>query len=141
MHAVVDLLAVDLRRQAGDVRVGRRLELLEPQLVGRLVEDPARDRPRPVGHEPELDELRARVLLGRSVERERVGVVGEQLVDRARVPDLVLRDRRQRDVLLEERRDARPLGVAPAEHQLVVSYLEKTVPARSRASPSFALRE
>jgi hypothetical protein len=35
--------------------------------------------------------------------------------------DFVLRDRREGNVLFEERRDAGPLGVAPAKNQLVVS--------------------
>ena len=48
---------------------------LEPHLVGGLVEDAPRDRPRPVGHEAQLDERRAAVLVRRAVERERVGVV------------------------------------------------------------------
>ena len=104
------------------------------------------DRARPVGHETQLDERRAAVLLGRAVERERVGVGVEvargELVQRPRVADLVLRDRREGDVLLEERRDARPLRVAPAEDQLVVGELkEQLVPARSRASFSRALIE
>ncbi len=43
--------------------VGRRLpEPLEPKLVRRLVEHATGDRPRPVRHEPQLDERCARVL-------------------------------------------------------------------------------
>src|SRR4029453_146167 len=37
------------------------------------------------------------------------------------MPDLLLRDRRERDVLLEEGCDPGPLGVPPAEDELVVS--------------------
>jgi len=43
----------------------------------------------------------------------------------ARVPDLVLRDGGERDVLFQQRRDARPLRVAPADDQLVVSQPEQ----------------
>ena len=48
-----------------------------------------------------------------------------QLVERPRVTDLVLRDRREGNVLLQERRNPGPLRVAPAEDQLVVSDLEQ----------------
>ena len=94
----------------------------------------------------QLDERRAAVLVRCAVERERVGVGAEldggELVERARVADLVLRDRRERDVLLERRRDPRPLRVAPAEDQLVVSEAqEQLMPARSRASFNRALIE
>ena len=108
----------------------------------------ARDRPRPVedaaarraarsGTPPARGRTRARP--------RRPELARGQLVERPRVADLVLRDRRERDVLLEERRDPRPLGVAPAEDQLVVGELEQqvssAVPARSRASFSRALIE
>jgi hypothetical protein len=83
---------------------------------------------RPVADEPELDERRTAVLHGLSVERERVGVAaedaGRELVERARVADLALRNRRERNVLLQERRDAGPLGVTPPEDQLVVGERE-----------------
>ena len=129
MQAVVDLLALDLRRDPGELGVLVRLQLLDPDRVRGLVEDVPRDRPRPVGHEPQLDERRAAVLLRLAVEGERVGVRpelrGREVVERPRVPDLVLRDRREGDVLLEERRDPRPLGVAPAEDQLVVGELKE----------------
>src|SRR6266566_3155375 len=69
------------------------------------------------------------VLLRLPVERElvrgRAELSGRVLVERPRVPDLVLRDRREGDVLLEERRDPCPLRVPPAEDQLVVSELEQ----------------
>ena len=94
----------------------------------------------------QLDERRAAVLVRLPVERERVGVGAEldrrELVQRARVADLVLRDRRERDVLLERRRDPGPLRVAPAEDQLVVGELkQRVVPARSRAIRSRSLIE
>jgi hypothetical protein len=54
--------------------------------------------------------------------------------------DLVLRDRGQGDVLLEERRDARPLGVAPAEHQFIVRHREQDV-ARSVVQRGSSFRE
>ena len=71
----------------------------------------------------------------------------EELVDRPRVADLVLRDRRERNVLLEHGRDPRPLRVAPAEDELVVSDPEQeqlhVEPLRVhvRGSASFAFRE
>jgi hypothetical protein len=74
--------------------------------------------------ESQLDQLGGPVLLRLAVEGQLVGGRSQlgrgQLVERARMADLALRDRRERDVLLEERRDAGPLGVAPAEDQLVV---------------------
>ena len=124
VHAVVRLLAVDLRGEAGDLRVRVGLQRLDPQLVGRLVEDAARDRPSPVGDEAELHERRAAIGRRLPVERELVGgraeVACRELVQRPRVPDLVLRDRGERDVLLQHGRDPGPLRVAPAEDQLVV---------------------
>ena len=50
-----------------------------------------------------------------------IGQAGQELVQRARVPDLVLRDRAGCHVLLQHRRDAGPLGVPEADHELVVS--------------------
>ena len=112
----------------------------DADLVGGLVEPAPRDRVRPV-EQVQLDERRAAVLVerrGRTRARRRRP--SDELVDRARVADLVLRDRRERDVLLEHRRDARPLGVAPAEDELVVSE-RRAAAARSRASFSRALIE
>ena len=67
---------------------------------------------------------RAAVVGRLAVESERVGVSSEnargQLVERPGVPDLALCDRREGDVLLQEGRDPGPLGVAPAEDELVV---------------------
>ena len=76
----------------------------------------------------ELGKRRAVVLRERPVERERVGVAfraDDQLVHGARVPDLVLCDRGEGDVLLEHGRDAGPFGVAPAEDELVVSQAQQ----------------
>ena len=161
VHAVVRLLAIHLCRETRDLGIVGLLERREPDLVRGLVEPVTRDRPRPL--EPaQLDERRGAVLLGLAVERELVGgraeLRGSELVERSRVPDLVLRDRREGDVLLEERRDARPLRVAPAEDELVVGDREEevgavahaaspapgamsSVPARSRASCRRALIE
>jgi hypothetical protein len=120
---MVGLLALDALREAAELRAQR----VDPDRVGRLVEPVARDRLAPVG-QAQLDERRRAVLLGRAVEGEgvRVGrqLGGRQLVQRARVADLVLRDRGEGDVLLQERSDPGPLGVAPAEDELVVSDLK-----------------
>src|SRR5581483_8153442 len=128
VHPVVDLLAVHLRREPRDELVVRPHQRLDPGAVSLLVEVPARDRLRPV-EEAKLYERRAEVLAGTAVEgelvRRRPELAGRELVRRARVPDLVLRDRGERDVLLESRRDAGPLRVAPADDELVVSELEK----------------
>ena len=93
-------------------------------VVGDLVEPTSRDRATPV-EQVQLDQRRAAVLLRLAVERERVRVVGQQLVHRARMTDLVLCDRGERDVLFEHRRDSRPLGVAPPDDQLVVSQAQQ----------------
>ena len=125
MHAVVDLFAVDLRGEPRELRVVGRAQRVEPHAVRLLVQVAARDRVRPV-QQAQLDERRAAVLVGCAIERERIRVAAEldrgELVERARMADLVLRDRREGNVLLERRRDPRPLRVAPAEDQLVVSY-------------------
>src|SRR5205814_8386822 len=69
------------------------------------------------------------VLVGSTVEgklvRGRATLACDQLVQRAGMADLVLRDRREGDVLFQQGRDTRPLGVAPAEDQLVVSDLQQ----------------
>jgi len=72
VDAVVGLLAVDLGGEAGDLRVVRLLQALEANRIGFLVEIVARDRPLPV-HQPQLDDRRAEVFLGRPVERQLVG--------------------------------------------------------------------
>jgi hypothetical protein len=86
------------------------------------------DRLLPV-EQAQLDELRAPVLAGIPVEGELVGgdspLACDELVESACVADLVLRDGRERDVLLQQRRDPRPLRVAPAEDELVVSDLQE----------------
>src|SRR4029453_10330960 len=70
--------------------------------------------------------------------RRRAEIARDELVQRARVPDLVLRDRRERDILLEKRRNAGPLRVPPAGDEAVVSDLEQflRVHAPPSASPS-----
>src|SRR5262249_20658006 len=77
----------------------------------------------------QLDKARVAVLVRRTVERQlvrgRAALERDELVQGARVTDLVLRDRREGDVLLEQRRNPGPLRVAPAENQLVVSDLEQ----------------
>ena len=57
--------------------------------------------------------------------RRRVEVASRELVEGPGVPDLVLGNRREGDVLLEEGRDAGPFGVSPAEDELVVSDLQE----------------
>jgi hypothetical protein len=130
---VVDLLTVDARGYARHDRVVGCRERRDPDRVGCLVEHVACDRRRPV-HPAELDEGRASVLVERPVVRERVcsgaELLGDDLVERAGVADLVLRDRGERDVLLEERRDPGPLRVPPADDQLVVRQREEDVSPR-----------
>ena len=128
VQAVVGLFAVDLRRQARQFGVVRLHQAVDADAVGLLVEVAARDRVRPL-EQMQFDERRAAVVVRLAVERERVGVGVElqrrELVQRPRMPDLVLCDRRERDVLLERRRDPGPLRVPPAEDQLVVSDRQK----------------
>ena len=135
VHAVIGLLPVDLRGEAGDLRVVVLHQRRDADLVGLLVEPAAHDRVAPV-EQSQLDEGCAAVLVERAVECECICVIGEELVHRARMSDLVLRDRRERDVLLEQRRDARPLGVSPADDELVVSQPEKKL---VHALPSVSL--
>ena len=109
----------------------------EPDFVRGLVEEVTCDRVRPI-HSSLLDESGTPVLGWIAVERERIRISSEltrgELVQRARMSDLVLRDRRERDVLLERGGDARPLGVAPAQNQLVVSDLQQFLRVHARAS-------
>ena len=60
------------------------------------------------------------------------GQLAEQAVQRRRVAQLVLGERAHRHVLLEERRDARPLGVGEADHELVVGHREEQPCQRGR---------
>ncbi len=53
-----------------------------------------------------------------------IGQLGQQLVQRPGMTDLVLGDRAGRDVLLEHRRDPGPLRVPEADHELVVGGAE-----------------
>ena len=96
--------------------------------VGLLVEVVARDRLLPV-QQPQLDDPRAAVLVGRAIEGKLVGgraaLARDELVESARMTDLVLGDRREGDVFFQQRRDPGPLRVAPAEDQLVVSDLQE----------------
>jgi hypothetical protein len=139
MHPVVDLLAVDLRGEAGELGVVGGLQLLEPERVRLLVEEVAGDRVLPA-RQPQLHEPGAAVLLGCAVEGELVGGRSElargEFIQRSCMPDLVLGDRREGDVLLQEGRDPGPLRVAPAEDQLVVSDLEQQLCPLLHAPPS-----
>ena len=71
------------------------------------------------------------VPLGRPVVGDRVGVaavgeqLGQQLVERPGVAELVLGERAHRDVLLEERGDPRPLGIGESDDELVVGHGEE----------------
>ena len=60
------------------------------------------------------------------------GQLAEQAVQSRRVAQLVLGERAHRHVLLEERRDARPLRVGEADHELVVGHREEQPCERSR---------
>jgi len=125
VHAVVRLLAFDPLREPRDISIRRVEHDVNSDAVRSLVEPVARDRPGPVSDQGQLDKRRTQVLVGIPVEGERVRVGSEllrrELVPGARMADLGLGDRREGDILFEEGRDARPLGVPPAQHQLVVS--------------------
>jgi len=86
--------------------------------------------------ELELDEGRAPVLLRLAVEGQRVAVAaehaGRELVESPRVADLALGDRGEGDILLQERGDAGPLGITPAEDELVVGEGEDCLDQRAR---------
>ncbi len=139
VQPVVDLLAVDLRRQPGELGIVAGAQSVKAEPVGLLVEVAARDRVRPV-EQTQLDERRAAVRLGVAVEREgvRIGVKLDrgELVKRPGVADLVLGDRRKGDVLLERRRDPGPLRVPPPEDQLVVSQAQKQLCPLVHVPPS-----
>ena len=90
-------------------------ERLEPDRVGGVVQEAPGDRHRPVA--AAVVEQPGVAVLGRlAVVGEGVGVgagqLAEQAVQRRGVAELVLGERAHRDVLLEDRRDPGPLGVA-----------------------------
>ena len=138
VHAVVRLLAVDLRRDARELGVVGSLE--RARAGSRR---PSRRASAARSSVPTRAGVARRAARSgtppAAVERELVGggaeLGGGELVERPRVADLVLGDRRERDVFLEERRDPGPLRVAPAEDELVVGDREEQVRARrSRVS-------
>src|SRR5205085_10239234 len=69
VHAVVDLLAVDLCGQAGERRPSGRGGRLDPEGVRLLVEPAAGNRPLPLG-KAKLDERGAAVGVGLAIEGE-----------------------------------------------------------------------
>jgi hypothetical protein len=76
-----------------------------------------------------------RLTVERDFVRRGAQLLGHELVECPRVTDFVLRDRGEGDVLLEERRDAGPLGVAPPEDELVVSYRQQELCPRVHEPP------
>src|SRR5439155_1123788 len=85
-----------------DLRVARPLELLKTLRVRLLVEVVAGDCLLPL-QQSQLDDRRAAVLLGRTVEgqlvRSGAALARNELVERASMADLVLRDRRERGTI------------------------------------------
>ena len=98
---------------------------LEADRVGGLVQPATGDGHRPVAAAV-VEQPRVAVVVRLAVVGERVAVgagqLGQQVVERRGVPQLVLGERAHRHVLLEERRDAGPLGVAEADDELVVGH-------------------
>ena len=133
VQPVVGLLAVDLRREAGKLRIVRLLQLFEPLRVRLLVEERAERSSLPVG-QAQLDEPRAAVLGRLPVERELVRVVPSSRAKARRAPargrSRSARSTRRRRPLRAAARSG-PLGVAPAEDQLVVGDLEQRARSRS----------
>jgi hypothetical protein len=130
VHDVVALLAPDLVDGLAQRPERRRRERLEPGRVGGVVEVAPGDRHRPVAAAV-VEQPGVAVLVGRPVVGDRVGVaavvaeLGEELVQRLGVAQLVLGQRAHRHVLLEDRRDSGPLGVREADDELVVGHREQ----------------
>ena len=129
MHPVVALLAPQLLHELRERAVAGS-DRRQSSLVGELVQEAPRDGVRPVAARV-IKEASVAVVVGLPIVREGVLVptvvedLGKELVQRPRVAQLVLRDRADRDVLLEQRRDARPLGIHEAGDELVVRHRQQ----------------
>ena len=130
MHQVVALLATDLGDEVAQ-RLERRLgQRREARRVGGLVQVAPGDRRRPVAAAM-VEEPGVKVTLGRAIVGDGVGVaairddLGEQAVERLGVTQLVLCQRADRHILLEDRSDPRPFGVAEADDELVVRHRQQ----------------
>ena len=137
VHPVVGLLAVHLRGEARELGPVRACERRDANRVGRLVEPVACDRARPsrrraAARRTARSGTRPAARSKASASASPPSYACGELVQGPRVADLALGDRGERDVLLEERRDAGPLGVAPAEHELVVGEGENRLDGRAR---------
>ena len=130
VHDVVALLATDLVDELAQRDEGRGGQSVETGGVRGVVEESTGDRHRPVAAAV-VEQAGVAVLVGLAVVGDAVGVAtvgpdfGEERVERRRVPELVLGERAHRHVLLEERRDARPLRVGEADDELVVGHGEQ----------------
>src|ERR1700683_3606150 len=104
---------------------------IEPQHVEVIAEEAARQRDRPVEFVGKLDELGAAILFGLTAEREIVGLLAEQIADRLvesrSVRQLVLSDRRKGNVFCQDGGKAGPVGVAVAEHELIVGDAQEKI--------------
>ena len=124
---VIGLLAPHLPRQQRQRLMRRVREGGEADRVGSLVQVASRDREGPVAAGM-VEERGVAVVGGLAAVGDAIGVVigqlGQQLVQRSRMTDLVLGDRAGRDVLLEHRRDPGPLRIPEADHELVVRGAE-----------------
>ena len=124
--AVVGLLPPGPGHDGGDRRIGRCRQRLPTEVLGDVVQPVADEGVGPVGARA-LDEVAAAVGGRRPPERQGVDVVAEQLVQRGGMAELVLGDRAERQILLEEGRHADPLGVLLAHQVLVVGKRQQVL--------------
>ena len=130
LHPCVRVLDVDLllggeaagqRRQP---RVPGAGHAPEPMTVEVIAEELPGEGDRPVEIVRHLDDGRASERLGGATERQIVRPAirpfADERIDGQGVGDLVLGDRREGDVLLEDGAEPRPVAVAVAEDELVV---------------------
>ena len=127
VQQVVSLLSPQLHRERAKPVVPAGGQRVEPDIVRDVVEPVTRQRVRPIAVAP-LAKDGVSVLVGLASEGQAVRMVAGDLTDagveRGRVPDLVLGDRRESDVLFDVRRETRPLGVAVDYDDLVVRVIE-----------------
>jgi hypothetical protein len=133
VEQVVRLLATHLAGKERQGLVGGAGQRRQADRIGGLVQVAAGDAERPVAARM-VEEGGMPVVLRAAAVGDPVGVIigqlGQQLVERPRVTDLVLRDRAGGDILLQHRRDAGPLRVPEADDELVVGKAQQELRER-----------
>jgi hypothetical protein len=123
-------LPPDLGGEPGEGLVARALQHLEAERLGGIEEEVAEEA-EVVATDRVLDQMAAaeRPLVageGDGIGR-RLAERFEDAVEGVALPELVLRDRGEGDILLEDRPEPRPLGITMGDDELVISHAEEKI--------------